>query len=94
MICLSTLHKTSECTSKHTCNECSGKHHSLLHFKQRLARVVIYTNSSSSPITSQVNTSSSTPVSVELDKSFVGTFRSSGNVILGTAIIHICNNIG
>jgi len=40
------------------------------------------------------NTAPGTSTSTGLEKPFVGTFQSSGNVILGTAIIHVRNNIG
>lgn len=51
-----------------------------------------HANASESADNSQAKPSSSIPVPVEVDEP--GTFRSSGNVILGTAIIHVCNNIG
>lgn len=33
--CLSSAHRYDNCTSKPNCGECGGKHHSLLHFKER-----------------------------------------------------------
>lgn len=95
MNCLSPTHKTSECSSKHLCRDCSGKHHSLLHLNQRPKKTSALTSTPVAPEpASTVITAPATSTSIGLEKPFVGTFQSFGNVILGTVIIHVCNNIG
>lgn len=90
MNCLSPTHKTAECTSKHSCHECSGKRYSLLHFNQRTKKILVQMSTMviSKPCP-QLNVTPGPSTSVGQDILFVGIFQSSGNVILEIVMIRV-----
>ncbi|CAI6344950.1 unnamed protein product [Macrosiphum euphorbiae] len=91
MNCLSSLHKTSDCKSTHTCRHCSLKHNSLLHLEFKTpARSSQHHNAEES---SSERSTPSTSSGVD-NSQFVGTSRCAANVVLGTAIVRIQNSAG
>jgi len=91
MNCLNPQHKTSECTSVHTCRQCSSKHHTMLHFDKTIKKKEVPSIPSNYPTNS---VSSPDPVSTPNDQPFSGTTRTTSNVILGTVVIRIRNYMG
>lgn len=90
MNCLSLSHRTSDCTSNNTCRHCSSKHHSLLHLGVNTVISGSQTNNiEESPPESSTQTSSGVST-----LPFVGTSRSTANVVLGTAMVRVRNNVG
>lgn len=97
MNCLSTLHKTSECSSTHTCRHCTSKHHSLLHLDKRSFNSTTKGSSGTHNNTSSPTldvASSSHENDTAGDMSFVETSCSNTNVILATSLMRIRDYCG
>ncbi|XP_060855378.1 uncharacterized protein LOC132933060 [Metopolophium dirhodum] len=92
MNCLNPQHKTSECISTHTCRQCSGKHHTMLHLDKINKRKELPPNPSADCPSSSVSIPE--PVVTPNEAPFSGTTCTSSNVILGTIVIRIRDYMG
>lgn len=84
LLCFSTDHWTTKCTTKSRCNSCSRNHHSLLH-PSVPARNTARPVSPSPPVALCTSTSVST---------LSTRAQSASPVLLGTALIHVCDGSG
>lgn len=94
MNCLSSQHRTSACNSIHVCRHCSSKHHSLLHLDKRISNNNKTFSSIKDKPSPDNKTSSPSTSNSESNHQFSGTACSSNTVVLGTAVVRMCNNVG
>lgn len=92
--CLSSSHTSAKCSSKYTCRQCSGKHHSLLHLEQNEPKKSC--DKAQHNNTSQSSSSASSPSTSDVPNNmpFVGTSSIVSSSVLSTALIRICDKFG
>jgi len=92
--CLSQNHAVQRCTSR-GCKHCSKRHHTLLHVDERINTP----DKDSVPLNASVNSSDTSnqiekPTTISVSMKSIGSYESSSEVLLSTAIVYVRGNEG
>lgn len=86
-LCLKTDHIANAYTSTLTCQQCSGRHHTLIHYDSKLPTV----NNKVQNVENNENTEIQT---TDRNAQFVGATHAEPTMLLGTAIVRVGDNSG